>query len=91
MADVLVQLRVLPEDVTTDLKKLQEKIKKALPTGVKIHKVTEEDVAYGLKCLKVVVIMPDNLGGGTDPVESAISSISDVQRVEVEVVSNMYK
>ena len=88
MADVLVQLRVLPEDTSTDLKKLEEKIKKALPTGVKVHKVTEEDVAYGLKCLKVVVIMPDDLGG-TDPVESAISSLSDVQRVEVEIVSRM--
>jgi elongation factor 1-beta len=88
MADVLVQLRVLPEDTTTNLKKLQEKIKKALPTGVRLHKVTEEDVAYGLKCLKVVVIMPDDLGG-TDPVENAISSLSDVQRVEVEIVSRM--
>jgi elongation factor 1-beta len=88
MADVLVQLRVLPEDTTTNLKKLQEKIKKALPTGVRMHKVTEEEVAYGLKCLKVVVIMPDD-AGGTDPVESAISSLSDVQRVEVEIVSRM--
>ena len=88
MADVLVQLRVLPEDTTTNLTKLQEKIKQVLPSGAMIHKVTEEDVAYGLKCLKVVVIMPDDLGG-TDPVESAISSISDVQRVEVEIVSRM--
>ena len=88
MADVLVQLRVLPEDVDTDLEQLQEKIKEVLPEGVSIHKITEEDVAYGLKCLKVVVIMPDDLGG-TDPVETAISSIQEVQRVEVEIVSRM--
>jgi elongation factor 1-beta len=88
MADVLVQLRVLPEDITTNLTELQEKIKKVIPPGTRVHKVTEEDVAYGLKCLKVVVIMPDDLGG-TDPVETAISSISDVQRVEVEIVSRM--
>jgi len=88
MADVLVQLRVLPEGIETDLDQLQEKIKEALPEGVSIYKITEEDVAFGLKCLKVIVIMPDDLGG-TDPVESAISSIEDVQRVEVEIVSRI--
>lgn len=88
MTDVLVQLRVLPDGIETDLEQLQEKIRENLPEGVSIHKITEEDVAFGLKCLKVVVIMPDDIGG-TDPVEAAISALEEVQRVEVEIVSRM--
>jgi elongation factor 1-beta len=88
MADVVVQMKVLPEGTEVDLNKLQEQIKDVLPKGVRIYKVVEEPIAYGLKCLKVTVIMPD-AEGGTDPVENAIASISEVQRVEVELVSRM--
>ncbi len=88
MADVVVQMKVLPEGIEVDLNKLQDKIKEVLPEGVKIYKIIEEPVAFGLKCLKVTVTMPDAIGG-TDPVETAISSIEDVSRVEVEIVSRL--
>ncbi len=86
MGKVLVQMRVLPEGTDISLSKLQKQITKVLPTGVTINKVVEEEVAYGLKCLKVTVIMPD-AEGGTEPVETAISEIKGVNRVEVEIVS----
>jgi len=88
MADVVAQLKVLPEGTEVDLTKLQDQIKSVLPEGVKILKVVEEPIAYGLKCLKVTVVMPD-AEGGTDPVENAIASINEVQRVEVELVSRL--
>ena len=88
MADVVVQMKVLPVGIEVDLNKLQEQINDVLPEGVKIYKVVEEHIAYGLKCLKVTVTMPE-AEGGTDPVENAISSIEEVQRVEVELVSRL--
>ncbi|MHA1263774.1 MAG: elongation factor 1-beta [Candidatus Helarchaeota archaeon] len=88
MADVVVQMKVLPEGIEVDLKKLQDQIKNVLPENAKIYKVAEEPIAFGLKCLKVTVIIPDE-EGGTEPVEKAISSIKEVQRVEVELVSRM--
>ncbi|MHA1650772.1 MAG: elongation factor 1-beta [Candidatus Helarchaeota archaeon] len=88
MADVVVQMKVLPEDIDVDLNKLQEQIRESLPENVRIYKVVEEHIAFGLKCLKVTVIMPD-AEGGTEPVEQAISSIKGVSRVEVELVSRM--
>ncbi len=88
MADVVVQMKVLPEGIEVDLNKLREEIKKVLPEGMRIYKILEEPIAFGLKCLKVTVIMPE-AEGGTDPVENAISSIKEVQRVEVEIVSRM--
>ena len=88
MADVVVQMRVLPEGIEVDLNNLQEQIKTVLPEGTRVYKITEEPIAFGLKCLKVTVITAD-AEGGTDPIENAISSIDGVQRVEVEIVSRM--
>ena len=88
MAGVIVQMKVLPEDIDIDLNKLQQEIKKFLPDNVTILKVIEEPIAFGLKCLKVTVLMPE-AEGGTDYVEQAISSVKDVSRVEVELVSRM--
>jgi len=88
MAKVVVQMKVLPEGIEVDLKKLEEQINEALPEDVKIYKVVEEPIAFGLKCLKVTVLMPE-AAGGTDPVENAISSIKEVSRVEVELVSRI--
>lgn len=88
MADVVVQMRVLPEGIEVDLQKLQAQIKDVLPDNARVYKMIEEPVAFGLKCLKVTVIIPDE-EGGTEPVEEAISQIKEVQRVEVEIVSRM--
>jgi elongation factor 1-beta len=86
--NVVVQMKVLPEGIEVDLGKLQEKIKAALPENADMYKVKEEPIAFGLKCLKVTVLIPD-AEGGTEPVEQAILAIEDVQRVEVELVSRM--
>ncbi|MHA1276052.1 MAG: elongation factor 1-beta [Candidatus Helarchaeota archaeon] len=88
MANVVVQMKVLPEGIEVDLTKLQEQIKEVLPENAKIYKVVEEHIAFGLKCLKVTVIIPD-AEGGTDLVENAVSSIKEVSRVEIELVSRM--
>lgn len=88
MANVVVQLKVLPEGIEVDLDRLQDQIKDVLPGNARVYKIIEEPIAYGLKCLKVTVIIPD-AEGGTDPVEKAISSINEVSRVEVELVSRM--
>lgn len=88
MTQVVVQMKVLPVGIEVDLEKLQEQIKNILPENVKIYKIVEEHIAFGLKCLKVTVTMPD-AEGGTDPVENALSSIKDVSRVEVELVSRI--
>ena len=88
MAKVVVQMKVLPEGIEVDLNKLQEQIKEVVPEDTTVYKMVEEPIAFGLKCLKVTVIIPE-AAGGTDPVENAISSIKEVQRVEVELVSRV--
>ncbi len=86
---VIAIMKVLPEDVETDLKKLLANIKKKLPAGCEIVKEETEEIAYGLCALKLQVKIPYTMEGGTTPVEEAMSAVPEVQRVETEMVSNL--
>ena len=86
---VIAIMKVLPDDVDTDLKKLLANIKKKLPDGCEIVKEEIEPIAFGLSALKLQVKIPYGMVGGTQPVEDAISGVPEVQRVETEMVSNL--
>ncbi len=86
---VIAIMKVLPDDVDTDLKKLLANIKKKLPAGCEIVKEETEPIAFGLSALKLQVKIPYSMEGGTQPVEDAISGVPEVQRVETEMVSNL--
>ncbi len=86
---VIAIMKVLPDDVDTDLTKLLASIKKKLPTGCEIVKNETEPIAFGLSAIKLQVKIPYGMEGGTQPVEDAISAIPAVQRVETEMVSNL--
>jgi elongation factor 1-beta len=92
-------MKVLPDDIDIDLKKLQGDIEKTLQENIKdtegVHqlcqlvKCVEEPIAFGLKALKLQVTMPEDLKGGTTPVEDALAALPGVQRVETEMVTRL--
>lgn len=82
MGEVLAVLRIMPEDVEVDLEELKRSISEKIPEEVEIHKIEEEPIAFGLKALRITVIVSDTVGG-TDPVEEAIREIDGVKSVEV--------
>jgi len=84
---VAVVLKIYPEDVSTDLSRLVEDIKNSLPAGFNLEMWELEPVAFGIKILKVLITMPENIEGGTDPLEQLISSVPGVSQVEVEYVT----
>jgi len=84
---VMVQLKVLPEDIDIDLEELLKKIGNILPDDVGIYKYDIEPVAFGLKILKLIVVMPEEKKGGPDTTVEIIEKLKDVQRVEVGLVS----
>lgn len=86
---VIAIMKVLPDDVDTDLVKLLQNLKKKLPAGCEVVKNETEPIAFGLSALKLQVKIPYGMEGGTTPVEDAISGITGVQRVETEMVSNL--
>jgi len=82
MAEVAVGLRVMPTDIDVDLDKLAEKITLALPKYAKLCGKTKKDIAFGLKCLDMVIIIPD-ASGGSEKIEQIICAIDEVESVEI--------
>ena len=86
MANVLVIMKVFPSSLDIDLNKLKEKISLKLPKWYFIRSSGEEPIAFGLKALKLIVEMPEDVEGGTERLEQIIKSLDEVEEVEIEAV-----
>ena len=83
MGNVAATLKVMPEGPETDIEKMREEIMKIEPTP---KDVQVEEIAFGLKAVKVLFVIPD-AQGGTDELEEKLSKISGVKDVSTEEVS----
>ncbi|MHC1624852.1 MAG: elongation factor 1-beta [Methermicoccaceae archaeon] len=88
MGEVAAKIRVMPESVDTNLDNLKEEIAKVIPEEAKIHGFSEEDIAFGLKALNVVVMIGDH-EGGTEATEQAIEKVKGVESVSVVEVGRL--
>ncbi len=88
MAEVLAQIKIMPEGVETDLAELKNEVIKNCPPGVKIGAVRVKPIAFGLNALLVNVILKD-AEGGTESVERAFAKIKGVESVEVVGVTRL--
>ena len=86
MARVLVVVKVLPTEIDIDLEDLKEKIKEKLPKEYEIKGYDIEPIAFGLKALRLYIFMPEEVEGGTEPLEKMIQEVEGVSQVEVETV-----
>ncbi|MEM0139273.1 MAG: elongation factor 1-beta [Ferroplasma sp.] len=86
MGDVLVQLRILPESVELDLKKLQDEVSEKIGKLCKINEIKTEEIGFGLSALLYSIIVPDE-EGKIDLVENAISSVPGVSQVDTRDVT----
>lgn len=77
MGNVAVSLKIMPESVETDL----EKVKKEISKKIEIKDSKIEPLAFGLKTLKILVIVPDK---EFESLENKIRSVNGVSEVEVE-------
>ncbi|SES65387.1 translation elongation factor 1B (aEF-1B) [Methanococcoides vulcani] len=82
MGEVAATMKIMPAGVETDLDDLKNKLEAALPEGSSIYASETEPIAFGLKALKVVVLVGD-LEGGTEPVEEAFAAVEGVESVQV--------
>ncbi len=70
----------MPESVEVNLEQIKAELKK-MPIIGQIKDMKEEPVAFGLKALKVLTILPDE-GGLTDKIEEAVRKVKGVQSAE---------
>lgn len=86
MGDVAVLLKVLPTDVELNTETLKESVVKAVESLCEVNKVEIQEIGFGLKAIKLQVIVPDE-EGRIDKVEQAISSVDGVGQVDTEEVT----
>lgn len=79
MAKVAVVLKVMPEEAETDLDNLEEEVRNT----VDVDDLQTEDVAFGLKALKVSTVVDDE-EMGMEGAKESLEEIEDVQSVEIE-------
>jgi len=81
MGNVAVAMKVMPSSSDVDMEKLRKEVSKK----IKIQDSKIEPIAFGLKALKLMVIIPDAVG--VDSLETEIRSLEGVGEVEIESVT----
>jgi len=79
MGEIACVYKVMPEDDETDLEDIKDQLRDLLD----VNDIGEEDVAFGLKAVKVSCITTDE-EGGTDAVEEKLEQLDNVQSFELE-------
>jgi len=83
MAENAVLIDIIPDDPEANMDEILQQVKEKLPKecGLKDHKV--EPYVFGLKKLKIMLIIPEQ-EGILDKIEDTLSSIDGI---DVEIVS----
>jgi len=77
MGNVAVALKIMPESPEIDL----EKVKAEISKKIKIQDAKIEPIAFGLKMLRILVIVPDK---ETGELENKIREVKGVSDIETE-------
>lgn len=85
MAKVMVSVKIFPSDIVSDMSGLQERIKKTLEGKASVYKFEEEPVAFGLVALIAHIMIPEDVEGRMDEVESRLKSLDGISEVQVLV------
>lgn len=83
MGRVFVKVRIMPSDVDVDINKIKEKVSKLNFPDVEIRDLAIKPIAFGLKSLNVLAVMPD-AEGIVDRFVEEIGKIEGVESVEIE-------
>jgi len=77
MGSVAVSIKIMPESPDTDL----EKIKKDISKKIQIKDSKIEPLAFGLKALRILVVVPDK---SIENLENDIKSVEGISEIEIE-------
>ena len=83
MGNVAISIRIMPKSPEVDINKIISAVKSKVP----VQDSRVEPLAFGLKCIKILIVVPDKQGGDTDKFENIIKEIDGVETVETENVT----
>jgi translation elongation factor aEF-1 beta len=81
MGNVAITAKIYPED-PSKIEELEAELSKV----AKITDSKVEDVGFGIKVLKIMIIVPDSEGGDMEEKLSKVKGVSQVQVEEVTLV-----
>jgi len=82
MGMVALELKIMPESPEVDLEKLKVNISKK----IKIQDSKIEPIAFGLKALKILVVVPDKETGDIENMIKEVKGVSDVETESITLV-----
>lgn len=83
MGKVFVKVRIMPSDVDVDLNKVKENVLKLNLPEVELRDFAIKPIAFGLRSLNVLAVMPD-AEGIVDKFVEEVGKIEGVESVEIE-------
>lgn len=86
MGKVAVSFKIMPADENMSLEDIDKSLRQELSKDFVLGKSSIDELAFGIKVLRFIVIMDDQ-GGLIDSVEERIRKHPEVGEVDVEEVS----
>jgi elongation factor 1-beta len=83
MANMLASFKILPTETNIDIKEFKETLLNSLPTGVKLHKINEEPIAFGLVSVIIHLIMDEKNRSIMEDVETVLKQNEKVSEIQV--------
>jgi len=79
---LLIQIKIMPVSIETDLEKIKEKAKEIIESyKEKALKTEIQPIAFGLNALLIILSWPDNKSA--DELEEKIKAIENVKSAEI--------
>lgn len=85
MANVMVSVKIFPNDIVQDMRGFQDTVKKSLEGKASVYKFEEEPVAFGLVALIAHIVIPEDVEGRMDEVEDKLRSVEGISEIQVLV------
>ena len=82
MGNVAVEMKVMPASPEVDLEKLKQDIAKK----IKVQDAKVEPLAFGLKQLKILVVVPDKEMGDIEGIIRSVEGVSEVEQGSATLV-----
>jgi translation elongation factor aEF-1 beta len=84
MGEVIALIRMMPDGVLSEdeIQAIINDVKSTIKEPIKLGKIEQKNIAFGLKGVDVTVSVPDS-EGGLDPVVDILSKIKKIDNVEV--------
>ena len=84
--NVVVKLEIFPQDVETDLNKIQSELTRITNEHGKVHKAEITPIAFGLNSLHATLLLNDKKGG-IEKIEEKLKALKGVSEVKVTDMS----